>query len=206
MAVQDRTQEEISIDLKNAYKDHGLVLLLGAGASVGSGLPNWRDLAKRVLTHDRVFEQEPGTRKFERLLDADYRLETIIGMAEDKVLADHSEDRVKAQRSFTSIVRECLYSGFEYWDKDISQENVRQFSLFIDTTNQTLRSVYDLAVVWNQDGRISSRNMNVHAIVNFNLDALLQAYDKARHILAGSSSGPPAVENNRTTDRWWQTV
>jgi hypothetical protein len=67
-----------------------LVLLLGAGASVGSGLPNWRELAKRILTHDYVYKQEPGSRKFQRLLDADYRLETIIGMAEDQVLADHS--------------------------------------------------------------------------------------------------------------------
>jgi hypothetical protein len=80
-----------------------------------------------------------------------------------------------------------------YWDKDISEENAQQFCFFIEMTNQTLRSVYDLTVLWNQDGRVSSRNTNVHAIVNFSLDALLQAYDKASHILVGS----PSEDNRR---------
>jgi hypothetical protein len=197
MVGPQRLQEDVISDLKAVYKHHGLVLLLGAGASVPSGLPNWKTLAERILTHDDVFGQADGSSIFNSLTHEKYRLETIIGMAEDKILADHINDRSKAQQSFTSIVRECLYSGFKYWNTDINPVNAESFATFVETSNTTLRSIYNLAVTWSKDA--SHRNTNVHAIVNFNLDALLQAYDKARHILARISSN--GLRRLRTIER-----
>jgi len=60
--------EQVTIDgLRGAYQRGSLVLFIGAGVSVGCGLPDWNELAKRVagMAFTPRVEQRPLTELFD---------------------------------------------------------------------------------------------------------------------------------------------
>jgi hypothetical protein len=175
-------EREVQQRLERAYDKYGLVLLLGAGVSGGSGLPRWSELVRRIMTNDQVFGEALGSTKYDALTTSRYRLETIVRMAELKVNQDYA-DRSVAKSAFSSIIRESLYGGPDFkdwWRKDrdsaidINADNAREFADFI-SKNQSLKAVYDLCVMFGdtqgeKQSKRSKRNPNIHAVINFNLD------------------------------------
>jgi hypothetical protein len=155
--------------LGETYAQDGIFLALGAGVSVDSQLPNWRDLLQRLVS----IHPETGDNKlFEDLESHGLSLPVIASLLEER-----SSDR----REFIKRVREVLYRDLPYFPGGVSKSNRRSFVEHIQRTNPTLRSIASLCAIPREDGRTYEANKRIHAIVTFNLDALLQAYIYARY-------------------------
>ena len=158
-------------ELKSNYNKKGLVLFLGAGVSIQSGVPTWSDLICRMM---ESLPQTGGKDAFNTLRQAGFSLPTITEFIKRKIDAG----------LFISALRECLYREFKFRDVErIDDGTAGRFVEDTDKCNPTLVAVYNLAVLDRPDGLTA--NPKVHAIVNFNLDALLEQYDKARHLVKG---------------------
>jgi|GEM_PF-1207399 len=158
--------------LEKAYKNQGLVLALGAGVSVASGLPNWIDLLKRIANADEFFV-EAGDVLVDELREDGYTLTFIASLL---------KSICPKNKPFIEVIREELYRDFEYFPMDINKKNHTDFFHHIYKRNKTLSAVGSLCVERIMVGkkRRFIANPHIHAIVNFNLDALLQAYVVAR--------------------------
>jgi len=160
--------------LEETYRDKGLVLALGAGVSVGCGLPNWETLLKRLMAG--CFGQE-GPALYRQLRDSGYTLPAIASVIENACLEkdiEHSE-----------IVRQELYKDFPFFPEGVDKSNRGQFIRYIRECNPTLRAVASLCACARRDEtnrRIYSPNPLIHAVVSFNLDAVLEAYVFARYM------------------------
>ena len=155
--------------LAETYAREGIFLALGAGVSVGSQLPNWRDLIQRLVS---IHLDSGGSKLFEDLRDHDLSLPVIASLLEE-----HSPDRSE----FIKRVREALYRDFPYFPEGITKSNRRRFVQNIQKTNPTLRAVAGLCAIPSENRRTYEANKRIQAIVTFNLDALLQAYVYARY-------------------------
>ncbi len=158
--------------LEKAYKSQGLVLVLGAGVSVDSGIPNWIDLLKRIA--DEFFAKD-GDVLVDELRKDGYSLTFIASLLEN--INPHPKDK-----PFIEVIREELYRDFEYNSIDINKKNHMDFFRHMYKNNKTLSAVGSLCVERIKVGKRQRfiANPHIHAIVNFNLDALLQAYVVAR--------------------------
>ena len=148
--------------LHETYKKNGIFLALGAGVSVGSQLPNRRDLL-RYLVSNHLDSEDDGL--FRELENHGFSLPAIASLLEE-----HSSNRVE----FVEHVRDALYLDFPYYSTGITKRNRRRFVSDIQELNPTLRSVASLCAA--RSNHTYKVNKLIHAIVTFNLDALLQAY------------------------------
>jgi hypothetical protein len=156
--------------LEKTYKKRGLVIALGAGVSVGCGLPNWDELLKKLAF--KCFGNRGGS-LFEDLKADGYDLPAIAGMI-----------RAQDPDRFSANVREALYShdAFkEFYPKGVRKSNRHAFISFIHQYNPTMRAIAAMCAIKNQGKETYSINPSIHALVNFNVDALLQAYTYARY-------------------------
>jgi hypothetical protein len=156
--------------LEETYQKKGLVLALGAGVSVGCGLPNWEGLLKRLM--ERCFGEE-GLSLYQQLKDSDYTLPAIAGVIENACLEqgiEHSE-----------LVRQELYKDFPFFPDGVDKGNRGQFIRYIRGCNPTLRAVASWCAQRDEGKRTYSPNPLIHAVVSFNVDAVLQAYAYARY-------------------------
>lgn len=155
--------------LRASYSRDGLVLVLGAGVSVGSGFPTWGELLTRVATAD-VKGDDAG------LVDELRRNEvplTIIA----SILQRHSGGKAE----FVHKVRHALYRDFPFFPDGVTKRNRRQLIDHVRKANPTLRAVASLCARRADGERTYSPNPRIRAIVNFNLDAVLHAYVYARY-------------------------
>jgi hypothetical protein len=159
---------KLPTDLKDAYCDNHLALGLGAGISLNSGVPNWHDLVKRVAEQPEVSSTRAVA---EGLLTAGYDATVVGGYL--RSLAD-------SQDSFIEAVRRSLYERFDaQFSKRLDKPNHRAFARLVREKNPTLHAVGTLC------GRYVERdnfepNRKIRAVLNFNLDFLLQIYTRAR--------------------------
>jgi hypothetical protein len=158
--------------LEEAYKSRGLVLVLGAGVSMASGLPSWIDLLKRIADE---FFAEDGDVLVDELRKDGYSLTFIASLLK----SINPEPKAKP---FIEVIREKLYRDFEYFSIDINKKNHTDFFRYMYRKNKTLSAVGSMCVERIKVGKTQRfiANPHIHAIVNFNLDALLQAYVVAR--------------------------
>lgn len=155
--------------LCETYTGEGIFMALGAGVSAGSRLPNWNGLLER-LVHAHL---DPGDAALYRdLKDHGLTLPVIASLLEER-----SPDR----REFIEWVRKALYRDFPYFPDGVDKSNRRSFIRDVQAMNPTLRSIASLCAVPQENGRTYEANKRIHAIVTFNLDALLQAYVYARY-------------------------
>ena len=155
--------------LGETYAQDGIVLALGAGISVGSHLPSWRDLLQRLVS----IHLDTGVSN----LFADLQNNGLSLPAIASLLEENSSGRSE----FIVRVRESLYRDFPYFPEGVTKSNRRRFVQYIQETNPTLRSIASLCAIPNENGRSYEANKRIHGIVTFNLDALLQAYIYARY-------------------------
>lgn len=152
--------------LEEDYQTGGLVLVLGAGVSVGCELPNWTNLMQRLLTDD---------------LGDDIAVSELQAHGLSlPAIASLIEERMANRRTFVERARAALYRDFPFYPDGINKSNRRGYVRHIRETNSTLHAIGALCAVRNPGRRTYSANPRIHALVTFNLDALLQAYVYAR--------------------------
>lgn len=157
-------------ELEKTYRTRGLVLALGAGVSMGSGLPSWLDLLKR--TAKKLFIKD-GDILIDELRKDGYSFPFIASLL---------KSICPKNKPFIELIRKELYRNFHYFLTDITKKNHTAFYRHIYKTNKTVSAVGSLCV---EKKKIDQKqryiaNPRIHAIVNFNLDALLQGYIVAR--------------------------
>lgn len=143
------------------YTRNGMALVLGAGVSVGSGLPGWPALLQRVITATLGDELQVAD-----LLAHGLTLPAIASLIRES-LPDPD--------AFVEHIRAALYQDFPFYPEGTSKSNRRAYVRFTQERNPTLRAVAALCAVRNARGR-HDPNPRIHAVVTFNLDALLEAY------------------------------
>ena len=166
-------EEVICQKLKATYLTEGLVLVLGAGVSKGAGLPDWRELLKRI---GRECLGDDGPEMVCDLMKEGLSLLSIGGMLKASCPKD---------RTFSDIVRQQLYAEFRFYSKDGHKHDPASLVDHVQNNeNQTLNAVTSLCAV--RDKRYDKAhfyvpNPKVHAIINFNIDAVLTEYVQARY-------------------------
>jgi SIR2-like domain len=88
----------------------------------------------------------------------------------------------KLDLEFSEVVRDALYEKFEPYkqrhERHLDLDTVLQRAC---AKNYTLRAVAALCAKWDDRTRSFVRNDRIHAVVNFNLDALLREYVAVRY-------------------------
>ncbi len=166
--------------LQGVYEQDGIVLVLGAGVSVGSGIPSWTNLLKKMVTK----EFDNDEKMFNRLRKRDMSLPAIANLL---------QERYHSRKKFVEATRDALYANFPFYRIGTGKENRGKFLRYIHEgiwedgkgnvtkiePNTTLRAVGAFCTAWKEPERDESgyqRNPNVHAAVTLNMDALLQSY------------------------------
>jgi hypothetical protein len=165
------------------YRNDGLVLFLGAGVSVGSGIPTWasliQDVFRAIKIHPDIAEQAAPSSIYAR-----FELATL---------------RSSGQKEFCDILYESLYNqtGFKRLkkllqtiplpNKEQNEWGKAKWTNILKelAKNETLRDVGDLLL--SRDSKKKNefvRNPLIHAVLNTNADNLLLIYCLAK------TSGP----------------
>jgi hypothetical protein len=152
------------------YRERGLVLALGAGVSSGSGIPTWTALLERVA---EVACRTDGPRLVGRLREAGFSLPVIAAILE-REYDDEAE--------FCEVVREALYRDFPLREA-VHEGDERALLAHTLDANTTLNAVAAFCAVPEEGDFV--RNPRLHAIVNFNLDALFSAFARAKYAGGG---------------------
>jgi len=147
--------------------------VLGAGASVTSGLPDWEELIRRVAAASE-FQGRPVP--FAALKAEGYSLPIIASLIEERC---PPRGTTRPRENFIELVRDALYREFRFYREGLTERNARDFVQFIARGNSTLRAVASLCV--SREGKRFRPNRRVRGVVTFNLDSLLQAYVRQRY-------------------------
>ncbi len=166
--TNNRTLEGWTL-LRERYRQRGLVLALGAGVSSGCGLPSWAELLCRI--GEECFGAK-GRETVQQLISGGATLPATAGILESK--------RPK-NSPFLEILGKALYRDFPF-HQAIEKETQRQELVrFVHKGNPTMRAVAAFCAQRAPAGARFEANERVHAIVNFNVDAVLRAYARARY-------------------------
>lgn len=150
-------------DVTDQYKQRGLVLALGAGVSMNSGLPTWDDLLRRIA---RKVADTPveGDQIIDDLKSYGLGLPAIGSVLKAK----------GRTFKFEELLRSELYREFPF-KKGITPASRQDFLRRTKLENKTLAAVAGLCAV-KAAGESFERNPRIQAIVNFNLDSVLRTY------------------------------
>jgi hypothetical protein len=151
----------------NVYRKRGLVIVVGAGVSVASGFPTWAQLLRRLA--ERCIGSA-GAELVEELEKIGFSYPAIAGIIRSNWHSDSG---------FLEVVREELYRDFPFF-RGLLVLQKREFVDFVKHENSTLRAVAALCAARSADGKFVP-NPLIHALVNFNLDAVLREYSENRY-------------------------
>jgi hypothetical protein len=171
------------LQLKKTYYRDGIVLVLGAGVSVGSEIPTWVNLLRGMVM--KTFDGDETM--FDQLREQGLSLTAIASLL---------EERSPSREEFVEAVRDALYVNFPFYRIGTKKENRGRFLRYVHEgiredangiisrikPNTTLRSVGAFCTTWKQPKKRESgfhRNPKVHAAATLNMDALLQSYISA---------------------------
>ncbi|HET8547994.1 MAG TPA: SIR2 family protein [Bryobacteraceae bacterium] len=176
--------------LQQQYRKFGLVLCLGAGVSMDSGLPGWTELlenaAERFLsredkeallalpTSDNDARRASGTPLVDGLTAIGFSLPAIASLVEKKASA---ESPGKGREAFLTNLTDGLYHGLYARFTGLSagdQTAERRLADCVRAENPTLAAVAAMVVV--KDGPGFRPNPKVPAIINLNLDGVFRTY------------------------------
>lgn len=155
------------------YRNDGLILFLGAGVSVDSGIPSWPKLARDILLSSGVPSAEVD--------DVMRALPSYISQFElARQLFGTEKDLIGA------LYRE-LYKGIAF--KNLVEKSPRKYEdqpgwpgwseiLQALERNETLDAIGKLLIVF--DGEAPRRNPQIHAVLTTNADTLLELYCEAK--------------------------
>lgn len=156
--------------LQSAFREHNLTLYLGAGASVGSGVPTWSDLVLIVYLNSLRFQSNEASSW--SLLGATAQWRFGQDRAPLEIATRQLRKSFKNSTEFLQWVRFALYSAFEF---DSRGKPTQQAHALI-RHNATLMAIVDLC------RRSEPGRSGVRAVVTYNLDGLLElALGAQRH-------------------------
>lgn len=147
--------------LASTYSRKGVVLVLGAGVSLASGVPAWDPLL------DELAENRRATKMVQTLRERGFSL---------AVIASALEDLYGGRAEFLTHLRGTLYA------RTPLTRPTRRHPVSIDLlqqvkrSNPTLRSIAALCVHSERSAFIP--NSKVRCVVSFNLDTLLEAFTR----------------------------
>jgi hypothetical protein len=156
--------------LMQTLKERELAIITGAGVSRGSGLPNWRGLTQKLLEGAQI--DSGAMDKLELPFPAQ------LEIARRAYAAKHKD--------WTEVVRDILYKPFrdELRGKGIFQGNLKAANKpladSMQKRNPVLAAIVELCVIDRPSGE-HVKNPRIGAVLNYNIDCLLQVYDRARH-------------------------
>jgi hypothetical protein len=157
----NREKAEAIDRLRQAYNDHNLTLYLGAGVSVGNGIPTWEVLVL-AMYFAAIDEQPMGRwRPYPNYLFA--IAEWHLGRSREPldVIARKIRKYHRNQESFLESLRQTLYAGF---NDPFGDEFQRLEPGLVREANLTLDSVANLCE--SDDG--------VRSVITYNYDGLLE--------------------------------
>lgn len=174
--------------LQKTYERKGVVLVLGAGVSVGSGVPSWDELLERLAQKTRA-----GHGVLEQLRSRGFP-QTAIASAMEQLWGSRS--------AFIAEVRKVLYSSIPL-DRKRDAASEADFVSHLCERNTTLRAVAALCCL-SKKGYLP--NPRVRCVVSFNLDSLLETFTEMRYGRyfmraidhAAVSSRPRSISTPRT--------
>jgi len=102
--VKSFSRQEIIKKLSGYYQNEKLVLVLGAGVSIGFGLPNWDTLLQKLMITTIEKEQNVST-VLSKLFTSIFTPSPLIA---GRYLQKYYEDK---KLSFEEAVRKVLYEG-----------------------------------------------------------------------------------------------
>lgn len=152
--------------LTKQYRQGGVALVLGAGVSTGSNIPDWGELIRRVAD---ARWGPTGRNIVDDLLAAGMTLPTITG-----ILAAERRDV-----DFPKLLRAALYRDFPFKQILNSAAERKRLVSLVHRTNSTLRAVAAFCAAKRDEAFIA--NPAVHAVITSNVDAVLRTYVRARY-------------------------
>jgi len=164
--------------LNRAYKENGIVPVLGAGVSARSGLPEWTELLRRVGEHCGT----EGAALVTAACQEGFSLPAVAAML--RVRCPEGQD-------FTELVRRELYRKLPDEIRKAERKTARSVAAkvaCVQEQNLTLRAVAALCAIatgkrppFTEENPRFKSNPLIHAVVTFNVDAVLRAYVAARY-------------------------
>jgi|ERR1700688_4446094 SIR2-like domain len=155
------------------YKNDGLVLFLGAGISVESGIPSWPKLAHDVLVASGVATEQVN--------------EVMRALPSHMAQFGLARQLLGTERELVATIYRELYKHLEckHQLEKIPRKYEQQRAwpgwgdiLKVLECNQTLKEVGNLLVLF--DGTKPRRNPQIHAVLTSNADNLLELYCEAK--------------------------
>jgi len=107
-------------NITDAFKEDKLVLVLGAGVSLGFGVPSWNYLLQNLMVHT-INENDESNAFLAKLFNEIFTPNPLIA---GRYLQDYFEN---SSSSFESMVRDVLYSKI---DKNIDSELINEIVKF----------------------------------------------------------------------------
>lgn len=167
LSIEDDQNVEWTSNLKKAYKEKKLVLVLGAGISTEHGLPSWDILLQKLLFNELASNSGPNDSQQKSLVLAKIftKLFSPSPLIAAKYLKNQYNERARPcetnsdsafhgsidQTSFEQAVRKVIYDGIKIGTQSELFKEVRQFC-------------------------ISSRNGSLDSIITYNYDNILEGY------------------------------
>ena len=170
------TNAESTRLLRDAYLHRGIFLVMGAGVSLGSGLPAWPQLVHRLFSS---CYPDPQPELFDKLTREGMPLPVLASLLEER--ARYRGGAQAPRETFTDLVREALYQDFSWFPGGLYRDRAREFVDTMDVQNSTLRAVSALCASRSRPSGMFAPNPRVKGVVTFNLDALLQAHSWAKY-------------------------
>jgi len=179
-----RMQKAFFLDVKNRslparkrlveqYRKDGLVLFLGAGVSSGSGIPNWPELADKLLLKSGVKSTDLNAVK--KALPSYITQFELVG----ELLGTRRRLVEEIYRGLYARM-ECRPQLMEIPRKYEEQRGWHGWGNVFKAlqANKTLKAVGDLLI--DSDSAEIRRNPQIHAVLTFNADNLLEIYCAAK--------------------------
>jgi hypothetical protein len=167
MSAKSIGSSEVWNDAARVYAKRGLVLALGAGVSLASNLPTWAQLLRRL---GKRCTDTGGDDLIGELEKIGYSYPAIAGIVRSIGLSDSE---------FIEVVREELYRDFPFFREPVELVE-RELVDFVKRGNPTLRAVAALCAARDSNADFVPNSL-IHAVVNFNLDAILRQYTECRY-------------------------
>ena len=195
-------------ELKNAYRNKGLVLYLGAGLSRSIGLPNWVELV-RSLTVKMMSKKVESAIDALGKLDEDERWNVIYGLNDEPILNQPSEKPIlmlarslKDQfgADLSNEIGNVFYRRFYRSHPTVSLGKFRlsfktQKTLELPLFRSSESSLVEAVAALTRAERDAKGDQ---AIINYNYDDLLEEYlkkqkIKCKTVLSGVDHVPDGV-------------
>ena len=153
-------QEKIS-DLTDAYKKERLVLVLGAGVSIGYGLPNWDTLLQKLLLNTFIIEtREPKdvSLLLAKLFTEIFSPSPLISARYLREYYKENPKKEKEKISFEEAVKNAIYEEIDLKNESDLFKEIRQFCV------------------------APGKSPNLDSIITYNYDDILETYLSALDI------------------------